>query len=196
MVGVLFILRLVLGVIFAWGVLCQPVYADSQSSPTDRPIFLSEVANLGGNSVDTSEGVPAWMVSQGKTVTYRLFASLDALVVGYLYTGTMIGGGGIALINVVIGSVLYDMHEILWNDFGPDPQSDPTRIALLKTISFRMVSIANILATGLYFTGDIRLSSALALGNAVIDSTIYFFHELAWSHWGPKIRKDVTKNQL
>ncbi|MEI6557088.1 MAG: DUF2061 domain-containing protein [Rhodospirillaceae bacterium] len=140
---------------------------------------------------DASEGVAAWVVSQGKTVTYRVAASIDALVVGYLYTGTLLGGGGIALFNAVVSSVLYDTHEIAWNTLGPDPQSDPTGIALTKTISYRMVSIANVLATGLLFTGNFWLSSGLALGNAVIDSSIYFFHELAWNYWGPTIRKET-----
>ncbi|MEI8396550.1 MAG: DUF2061 domain-containing protein [Rhodospirillaceae bacterium] len=141
---------------------------------------------------DSSEGVAAWVVSQGKTVTYRVAASIDALVVGYLYTGTLLGGGGIALLNAVISSALYDMHEIAWNNYGPDPATDPTGIAIEKTISYRVVSIANVLTTGLFFTGNFWLSSGLALGNAAIDSTIYFFHELAWSHWGPPIRKDVS----
>ncbi len=138
----------------------------------------------------SQEGVAAWVISQGKTVTYRIAASVDALIVGYLYTGSLLGGGGIALLNAVVSSVLYDVHETLWNDYGPDPQSDPAGIALIKTVSYRIVSIANVLVTGLYFTGDLWTSSGLALGNAVIDSTIYFFHELAWSRWGPPIRKE------
>ena len=64
-------------------------------------------------------------------------------------------------------------------------------LALVKTVSYRLISIANVLLTGLLFTGNFWLSSGLALGNAVIDSTIYFFHELAWSTWGPPVRPDI-----
>jgi len=171
-----------------------------QFAGSNQLISLSEATTPVGASTkipfDSSEGVSAWMVSQGKTVTYRIAASIDALIVGYLYTGTLLGGGGIALFNAVVSSILYDTHEILWNNFGPAPQVDPTRIALVKTVSYRMVSIANVLATGLFFTGNLWLSGGLALGNAVIDSTIYFFHELAWNYWGPPIRVEFVRGNF
>jgi len=141
-------------------------------------------------AAEPAEGVSGWIISQGKTITYRVVASIDALVVGYLYTGTLWGGGGIALLNAVVSSLLYDGHEMLWETYGPDPQSDPAGIALVKTVSYRLISIANVLLTGLAFTGNFWLSSGLALGNAVIDSTIYFFHELAWVTWGPPLKKE------
>ncbi|MEI7610502.1 MAG: DUF2061 domain-containing protein, partial [Rhodospirillaceae bacterium] len=157
----------------------------------DTPAAGPAAPGTAAGSPPADDGsVPGWIISQGKTVTYRIAASIDALVVGYLYTGSLIGGGGIALFNAVVSSTLYDLHEVAWNDFGPDPRSDPTGIALEKTVSYRLISIANVLATGLFFTGNFWLSSGLALGNAAIDSTIYFFHELAWSTWGPPIRKD------
>ena len=184
-------------VFIAWMAVSAPALAQSNVHDGAAAIATAAEAPVGEVPVgeaaekpETPEGVSAWVVSQGKTVTYRILASVDALVVGYLYTGSLIGGGGIALFNAVVSSTLYDLHEIAWNDFGPDPQTDPTGIAVVKTISYRMVSIANVLATGYYFTGNIMLSSGLALGNAVIDSTIYFFHELAWSHWGPPVKKD------
>ena len=140
---------------------------------------------------DAPDAVEPWKVGLGKTFTYRIAASIDALVVGYLYTGSLLGGGGIALFNAVVSSTLYDLHELAWSHYGPDPLSDPTGIAVQKTISYRCVSIANVLATGLFFTGNFWLSSGLALGNAVIDSTIYFFHELAWSYWGPPLKHET-----
>ena len=183
--------RLVLSVIVSLLIAGSPALAEAQTPGDSAPTATSTGAGTPGtDNQKDSEGVAAWVVSQGKTVTYRIAASIDALVVGYLYTGTLLGGGGIALFNAVVSSTLYDLHEMAWNYYGPDPQSDPTGIALEKTISYRCVSIVNVLATGLLFTGNFWLSSGLALGNAVIDSTIYFFHELAWSAWGPPIRKD------
>ena len=188
-------------VAIVWCVVSWPVFAETPATGGSAPIASSNVVSPaavvaesppGHADATNQEGVAAWVISQGKTVTYRIAASVDALIVGYLYTGSLLGGGGIALLNAVVSSALYDAHETLWNDYGPDPQSDPAGIALVKTVSYRIVSIANVLVTGLYFTGDIWTSSGLALGNAVIDSTIYFFHELAWSRWGPPIKKDGT----
>ena len=144
------------------------------------------------DSGDTAPGtVEAWKVGLGKTFTYRIAASIDALVVGYLYTGSLLGGGGIALFNAVVSSTLYDLHEMGWSSYGPHPEDvDPVELGLWKTVSYRCISVANVLATGLFFTGNFWLSSGLALGNAVIDSTIYFFHELAWSTWGPPVQRE------
>jgi len=176
--------------IVGWIACGSPVYAQALVAQAPADALVEPLAPT------NTEGVAAWVVSQGKTVTYRVAASVDALIVGYLYTGTLLGGGGIALFNAVVSSILYDVHEIAWNDFGPDPQIDPTRIALVKTVSYRMISIANVLATGLFFTGNFWLSSGLALGNAVIDSSIYFFHELAWSYWGPPIRREMPVAEI
>jgi uncharacterized membrane protein len=194
--------------VIAWFAILSPLtpaYAQAQAAAGSERALAGEarqsLASIPADAAPapakaddaSKDGVSAWVISQGKTVTYRIAASLDALIVGYLYTGTLLGGGGIALFNAVVSSILYDLHEILWNDFGPDPQTDPTGIALIKTVSYRVVSIANVLATGLFFTGNFWLSSGLALGNAVIDSTIYFFHELAWSTWGPPIKREPSQ---
>ncbi len=142
-----------------------------------------------GAQHDPASAVEPWKIGLGKTFTYRIAASIDALVVGYLYTGSLLGGGGIALFNAVVSSTLYDLHEMGWSSYGPDPKEvDPVQLGLWKTVSYRCISIANVLATGMFFTGNFWLSSGLALGNAVIDSTIYFFHELAWSYWGPPLK--------
>lgn len=198
-----------LSAIFLSATFLSPAFAQAPAAAGSQPAALGDNGTLpvpavpnavlgdpSGDQTDHSQGVAAWVVSQGKTFTYRIAASLDALVVGYLYTGSLWGGGGIALFNAVVSSTLYDLHEMAWEDFGPDPQTDPTGIALTKTITYRLVSIANVLATGLFFTGNFWLSSGLALGNAVIDSTIYFFHELAWSTWGPTIRKDLPQDAV
>ena len=151
----------------------SPAFAQTSLAPASTLSSIDSVSpSKEAEHPVESEGVAAWVVSQGKTVTYRIAASIDALVVGYLYTGSLVGGGGIALFNAVVSSILYDTHEVAWNTYGPDPQTDPTGIALTKTVSYRMVSIANVLATGLFFTGNFWLSSGLALGNAVIDSSI------------------------
>ncbi|CAK0771762.1 membrane hypothetical protein [Azospirillaceae bacterium] len=138
--------------------------------------------------VDERKPVPAWKVGMWKTFTYRVAASIDAFVVGWWWTGSFFGGLGIKALNAVISSTLYDLHEMAWSYFGPDPQTVSTvKLSAWKTVCYRMISIANVFLTALAFTGDPLLSIGLSLGNAVIDSTIYFFHELAWSYYGPPI---------
>lgn len=138
--------------------------------------------------------VPAWKVGLWKTFTYRVAASIDAFVVGWLWTGSFFGGLGIKALNAVISSTLYDLHEMAWSYFGPPPQSvSAVTLSVWKTVCYRMISIANVFLTAWAFTGDPLLSIGLSLGNAVIDSTIYFFHELAWSYYGPPIDNSATE---
>lgn len=158
---------------------------------TEEPPRILSVTTTADVPHSPEGAVPVWKISLWKTLTYRIAASIDALVVGWLFTGSVFGGGMIALLNAVVSSTLYDLHEMGWNRFGPSPDEvSPVSLSLWKTISYRIISIVNVLLTGLFFTGDLFVSSILAFGNAAIDSTIYFFHELAWSYFGPPVAHD------
>lgn len=137
---------------------------------------------------ESVEAWPAWQIGAYKTVSYRVLATIDVLVIGTFWSGSLAVGGGLALLNAVLSSLLYYGHELVWSTFGPDPQDVPLGVAVAKTVSYRFVSYANVMLTGYAITGDFLLSQALAMGNTVIDGAIYFVHELAWSSFGPPVQ--------
>ena len=49
-----------------------------------------------------------------KTITWRVVASTDTLIIAWFLTGSWKIGGGIAIIEVVTKMVLYYFHERIW----------------------------------------------------------------------------------
>lgn len=50
-----------------------------------------------------------------KAVTWQVMGLIVMTVVGYLFTGSIAAGGGIALVGAIIGFVSYVLHELLWS---------------------------------------------------------------------------------
>ena len=49
-----------------------------------------------------------------KTITWRIIASTDTLLIGWLLTGSWKIGTGIASIEVLTKIILYYLHERIW----------------------------------------------------------------------------------
>tara|TARA_B100001758_G_C18413104_1_gene617325 strand:+ start:3010 stop:3243 length:234 start_codon:yes stop_codon:yes gene_type:complete len=49
-----------------------------------------------------------------KTITWRIVASTDTLLIAWVLTGSWKLGGGIAIIEIVTKMVLYYFHERIW----------------------------------------------------------------------------------
>ena len=49
-----------------------------------------------------------------KTITWRVVASTDTLIIAWFLTGSWKLGGGIAIIEVITKMVLYYFHERIW----------------------------------------------------------------------------------
>ena len=49
-----------------------------------------------------------------KTLTWRIIASTDTLLIGWFLTGSWKIGGSIAFIEIITKMVLYYFHERLW----------------------------------------------------------------------------------
>ena len=71
----------------------------------------------------------SWQRSLAKTVTWRLFATLDTFVVSALITGSLRWAGSIVSIEIVSKMALYFIHERAWAWTGwgtrPTTASDP-----------------------------------------------------------------------
>jgi len=49
-----------------------------------------------------------------KTITWRIIASTDTLIIAWFLTGSWKIGGGIAIIEVITKMILYYLHERAW----------------------------------------------------------------------------------
>ena len=49
-----------------------------------------------------------------KTITWRIIASTDTLIIAWFLTGSWKIGGGIAIIEIITKMILYYFHERIW----------------------------------------------------------------------------------
>jgi uncharacterized membrane protein len=50
-----------------------------------------------------------------KTISWRITGSLSTFVISFLITGNFVIAGSIAIIQVTANTILYYLHERLWN---------------------------------------------------------------------------------
>ncbi len=127
---------------------------------------------------------PDWQYRVIKTITFRAVSSFDALAASLAYSGSLIGGGGLALINMLFAGGIYFGHDLVWAQYARFADST-TEFAAWKTVSYQLLVFAAIFATGYRVTQNITLAQWLAISNAVVGSLIYFGHEMVWLTWGP-----------
>jgi uncharacterized membrane protein len=50
-----------------------------------------------------------------KTLTWRVVGSTSTFLISYIVTGQMIVATGIAVAQMIVNTVLYYIHETVWN---------------------------------------------------------------------------------
>ena len=63
------------------------------------------------------------------------------------------------------------------------------RLYLVKSISYRIISIITTFIISYVLTGNATLASSIASIDALIKFALYFFHEQAWGHFFKKYKK-------
>ena len=53
-----------------------------------------------------------------KSITWQLSGLAMMTLIGYLFTGSISAGGGIAIVSSAIGFISYFLHEMLWSKVG------------------------------------------------------------------------------
>jgi uncharacterized membrane protein len=50
-----------------------------------------------------------------KTLTWRVVGSTSTFIISYLITGAIIVSGSIAILQMIVNTILYYIHELAWN---------------------------------------------------------------------------------
>ncbi len=62
-----------------------------------------------------------------KTLSWRIFATVSTLVLVYFFTRNVVISASISLVDVVIKSVIYYLHERLWNNIAFGKECPPNQ---------------------------------------------------------------------
>jgi uncharacterized membrane protein len=116
-----------------------------------------------------------------KTVVYRVLCTIGigllALAIGA--TGTQ--AGTLALISVVLGLVMYYIHDRVWNLFNwrRDKNGNESVLrSVVKTIGYRiLVMIAVVIVVKFIITDSTQTAVAFAIGQFFINLILYYVVE-------------------
>ena len=87
-------------------------------------MFLGEIAaRMNAGRRPPAAATLTWRRSLAKTVTWRLFATLDTFIITGLVTGSLGWAGSIVSIEILTKSALYLVHERAWawSGWGASP---------------------------------------------------------------------------
>lgn len=145
-------------------------------------------ANARAQEVPPTEGTSIWRLAAYKAITFETAANIADITLFAL----IIGGGaattaGYFVANTATAAAAYYTHEISWNLLGPELTAETeTRIAVEKTVTYRVVSIARHVALAAAFGGTLVESIAFMAAAQASDIALYYTNEVLWARYGPR----------
>jgi uncharacterized membrane protein len=140
-----------------------------------------------------------------KTITFRVIVTALDFTSNYVVIGEFNVAAGLSTFALVVGPLLYLVHETAWNYFSPgDGAIDVSSLlprrsdaagegtgtrdvtisrALAKTITFRTIATAMDFTTLYVVVGDPLTAVGLAAWGFVVGPFVYWGHEKAWEHF-------------
>ena len=112
-----------------------------------------------------------------KTFSWRFIATLDTLILAWIFAGNFIIGIQLISIELITKMFLYYFHERLW--FKSNFKKSNMR-QILKTFSWRAFGTLDTFIISWIITGNHIIGLKISLIEVVSKMIIYFFHEKIW----------------
>jgi len=153
--------------------------------------------------VEPTLSVPAELAitqALAKTITFRIIATSLDFTTNYVVLGELAAAAGLSTVALVVGPLLYFVHETAWNyNLGsaetsvdlpaprPDAEAGPREFtvsrALAKTITFRTIATVIDFTTNYVVVADIATAAGLSAFGFVVGPFVYFGHERVWDYF-------------
>jgi len=176
----------------------QPAFDAIVRVRLDPPVPLSE-----RQDAEPTLSVPAELVVKqalAKTITFRVIATSLDFTTNYVVLGELAIAAGLSTVALVVGPLLYFVHETAWNYYlrsaetsvdlpapRPDAEAGPQGLtisrALAKTITFRTIATAVDFTTNYVVVADIATAAGLSAFGFVVGPFVYFGHERVWDYF-------------
>ncbi|MGL4735566.1 MAG: DUF2061 domain-containing protein [Enterovibrio sp.] len=118
-----------------------------------------------------------------KTLSFATLHFSIAFCISYLLTGELLIASLIALIEPIVNTFAFYLHDLAWKRF---PQH-----LHLKTTTFSIVHFSVAFSVGFLLSGELITGWTLAAIEPTINSVVYFFHEKRWLNQKSLARKSV-----
>ena len=115
--------------------------------------------------------------SLAKTLTWRIVGTLDTIIISWIITGNPLTGMKIGTVEVLSKSVLYYLHERIWNKIRV---RESRKRHLLKMISWRVIGTLDTFILSWWITGK-PMTGLMISGFEVFSKMfLYYVHERVW----------------
>ncbi len=134
-----------------------------------------------------------------KAVSWRLVGTLDTILLSFLITGKLTVALSIALSELVTKTILYYLHERMWNRVSWGRKvSGPTHTrSVVKSICWRTIGTIDTVLLAYYFSGT--ANEALSIGGVELLTkiTLFYLHERVWAviRWGRYVTSTVYNSK-
>ena len=128
-----------------------------------------------------------------KGLTWRVFATIDTVILAYLFTGSINLALSIGGLEVLTKTFLYYMHERLWlvvrgsrGAVGRQFTHHAHGRSMLKAISWRIFGALDTFIVSLVLTRRLVVSGSIGGAELLTKVLLYYLHERLWLHvsWG------------
>jgi uncharacterized membrane protein len=176
----------------------QPAFDAIMRTRIEPPVPLPDPQD-----VELTPSVPADLAIKqalAKTITFRIIVTSLDFTTNYVVLGELVTAAGLSAVALVVGPLLYFVHETAWNYYtGPaetsvaltaprgdakaGPQGFTISRALAKTITFRTIATAVDFTTNYVVVADIATAAGLSAFGFVLGPFVYFGHERVWDYF-------------
>ena len=118
-----------------------------------------------------------------KTITWRLIATVDTILLSWLITGNPLTGLKIGIAEVFTKMILYFFHERVWfkinlSKDGKVLESRKRHIA--KTITWRLIGTLDTMIIAWVISGNPLTGLKIGIAEVLTKMIIYYLHERVW----------------
>ncbi len=131
--------------------------------------------------------------SVAKGLSWRFFATIDTIILAYIFTGTITAALSIGGLEVLTKVGWYYLHERAWLRVGSSEELTSSWIGhgshargVLKAISWRAVGALDTVLIALIVTRHLGVSASIGGAELITKLLLYYLHERLWLNvqWG------------
>ncbi len=113
-----------------------------------------------------------------KTLSFAVIHFFNAFMITYLLSGNLLISSLVAMVEPCINTIAFYFHERVWQmkSLSTFIKGTPTQ----KTVSFTLMHFSVAVIVVYLISGDLILSSLVALIEPAVNSFAYFIHEHIW----------------
>jgi len=130
-----------------------------------------------------------------KTITYRILAVIAVMTISMIMGASSATAGKIGLIVIILGTVMYYVHERLWIltkwlklDGGHDSQWR----SILKTVVYRLLTMVAAFIVGkMFITDSNAMAAGFMLAQTISNVVLFYIVERVYDmiNWGRTVEQ-------